>query len=100
MIRIENWSVQKLLSDFDGSFVPPEFNPTFLVGEVFGHARFDDGERVKTSPIASVDGSTVTTESGQVYELGKPNPRYIEWCQTRNLHVPTADEPLRLLQVA
>jgi hypothetical protein len=44
-----------------------------LIGSVFGHPKFDDGEPIITSPIDWVDfkQGLARTTSGTVYELGE-----------------------------
>ena len=75
-IRIERWAVKPARgSDFSA----PEVRGIRLRGDVFGHPRHPDGNRVSTGPIVKVEGRTVTTESGSVYVLGAPDPRYLEW---------------------
>lgn len=71
MIRIEKWSVGV---DGDG-YRAPELCGQVLHGEA-NHPRLGPGP-VRTSRIKKVDGRTVTTSSGSVYELGEPHPDYL-----------------------
>lgn len=58
MPRLENWSV----------------TAGHLVGEVYGHEKMSDGERVVTTALQGIDfvGKRAQTKSGTVYELGEP----------------------------
>lgn len=76
MIALRNWSC----CYWDGNpFIAPEARPLALQGEAYGHPRFPDGNKVKTGPIAAINGRVITTESGSVYSLGDPHPDYLKW---------------------
>lgn len=49
-----------------------------LGGMVFGRKGFEDGSKVMTSPIVSIEDGRAFTESGSVYLLGKMHPDYEE----------------------
>jgi len=93
VILIENWAVT----------IPPNPNPyqdprhsLCLTGDVTGHPMMGDG-RLRTSPIKFVNGRLVTTLSGTVYQLGEPDPTYVAWCEKKGVHVPTEEEPIRVV---
>lgn len=92
-MRIENWSV---VGDPD-PYKAPELHRQRIQGEVFGNSKFEDGKFIRTSDIGKVDGSEVITVSGSVYTLGEPSPDYVSWCRENGCHVPTPEEPIRLL---
>ena len=95
-MRLENWSICTHPNDV---YIAPEFRLPCLQGNVFNDPRGrSDGKRIVTTLIINVEGDKVITESGSVYELGKPNPKYIEWCMANNHHVPTIREPIRFLE--
>lgn len=63
-------------------YCPPELQTVHLSGAVTGHPRFEDGERITTSPIVGFDPDTqiVTTRSGSQYKLGLDvSPSYLQW---------------------
>jgi hypothetical protein len=91
---LENWSVS---SAPVGPYDAPEMAYHQLSGNVFGHPRFDEGKRIRTSDIKSVNGREVVTRSGSVYTLGEPHVEYVHWCREQGCHVPTAEEPIKLL---
>jgi len=92
--ELENWSVAAIpLGEWD----PPEFQRLQLRGEVFNHPGFRHGEFIRTSDIKQVDGSRVTTSGGSVYVLGTPDRLYVKWCRENGHHVPTQEEPLKLI---
>lgn len=90
MYRLENWSVTMA-----NPFGAPETGGS-MHGKVYGHPRFDDGDKVTTSKIKDVDTSTgghvVITHSGSRYLLGEPNPDYIKWLE-ENGHDPEKPFP-------
>ena len=67
-MRIENWSVHCFEKKF-------QFLGSYLVGNVINHPT-QGNARVVTTPIISVNGCKVITESGSCYELGKPDPKF------------------------
>jgi hypothetical protein len=95
-MRIENWH---LSGHVVGLYDPPETQRLQISGQVFGspNPRFPDGKRITTSDLVSVEGRDVTTRSGSVYTLGKVSEEYMEWCEKEGCHVPTWDEPIKLL---
>lgn len=77
MITLRNWCVK--LEDSDG-YTAPEMIERYLVGEVFGHPKHEDGKAISTSPIDVADGRDVKTLSGTVYRLdGEPRADYAKW---------------------
>lgn len=92
--RIENWSlVGGELRQYD----PPELTRFSIAGQVFGNPKFDEGKRITTSAIVAISGCEVETHSGSIYQLGKPSDDYMLWCQENGYHIPTPDEPIKLL---
>lgn len=91
--RIEDWAIEGGGSPYD----PPELRSFYLKGKMYGHHIFGDGKSIRTSSIVAVNGIIVTTHSGSVYQLGKPNDSYVEWCRQNDHHVPTPEEPIKLL---
>ena len=87
-IRIEGWA---LVYDHDDGYTPPECVRRCLKGEVYGHPRKADGETVRTSPIASVDGLHVLTSSGSLYLLGEPRPDYLDYLLGQGIPFDPAD---------
>lgn len=72
-IRMDDWSVM-LKPDFD-PYLAPELIPVCLHGSVIGHPGLGDGFLL-TSPIISVRGRYVTTQSGTLYYLGRISKSY------------------------
>ena len=93
-MRIEQWSitaVQRSLYD------PPEAQRFRLQGKVYGHPLHTDGKSLVTSDIVHVEGAHVETHSGSFYVLGEPNEKYVEWCREQGHHVPTPEEPIKIM---
>ena len=71
-MRLENWVVE------GNPYAAPEMHLCLLNGEVYGHPseRFPDGKRIAISRVVAVQGESVVTRSGSVYDLGEPDPDY------------------------
>lgn len=72
-MKLESWSIIAL---FGHAYEPPELAVRHLRGIVFGHPHFDDGTRVITATITSIQDECFVTRSGSIYELGEPDPDY------------------------
>lgn len=75
-VTLKNWKVIYKEAD---DYLPPEMRPQYLNGEVFGHHRCQNGEKVCTSSIVDVNGKFITTSSGTVYQLLEPDAEYAQW---------------------
>ena len=77
-IRIENWAI--VIYDASGSgYTPPEFHSRKIVGNVYGHPKFENGDIITTSRIIEVINShKIRTISGSIYELGEPDEKYLQ----------------------
>lgn len=66
--------------DPESAYRAPELCRRALVGLVFGGIK--DGKKIRTSSVVSIDPDNphlVTTESGNQYLLGKPEPEWLAW---------------------
>lgn len=90
-MKLENWS----LTEDQDPFAAPEVRTKRLNGLVYGHHDFEDGHKITTSRIESVQGRVVETLSGSTYELGDPDPDYLKWCQENGHHLPLGDNPIK-----
>lgn len=84
--------MRKLLNEWSihcDQYQAPEVRKLHLVGK-----RDGDVEPVMTTAVVSYEGRFVTTESGSVYELGTPDPKYIEFCRVNFMYIPTHEKPL------
>lgn len=50
MVRLKNWC----MTSNQNGYMAPEFIRYQLVGEVYGHQRFDDGTQITTSSIIDI----------------------------------------------
>jgi hypothetical protein len=73
--RLENWAVIGIGSN---PYQSPEQKSIFLMGEVYGHCCYKDGEEVMTSLVMHADGREVITRNTK-YLLGKANNNYKKW---------------------
>lgn len=81
---IQKWST------FRTPFMAPELPP--CVQGVFA-----DGRHIKTSCIVRTEGRFVFTENGSRYELGEPDPPFVEWL-TSNDYQFDPEHPIRLVK--
>lgn len=85
---LKNWSV---FSKPKYGYMPPELQPQYLHGNVYGHPDFEDGKNINTSPIDDIldcgDYKEVVTRTGSRYlvypqdvnpDAEKQYPRYYE----------------------
>lgn len=72
MPKIEDWEVRTDLNPF----INPDMRTRYLIGAVYGHPEFSDGQPIKTPPIMARCGNDVVTLWGQKYILGKPSQRF------------------------
>ena len=65
---LKNWSV---FSKPKHGYQPPELQPKYLQGNVYGHPEFDDGRNINTSPIDDIwdyeDHKEIVTRTGSRY---------------------------------
>ena len=80
-----------------GPYDPPESKRFKVSGEIIGSPKFADGTRITTSSLVRIDGLKVYTSNGSTYLLGAPAPAYVQWCKHNGCHVPTPEEPIKLL---
>jgi hypothetical protein len=78
--RLENWSVGSSATEYSA----PETIYEFLCGEVYSHPKFTDGDKIRTSQLIelSVQEKRGVTQN-TIYELGEPDPDYVQWCKER-----------------
>jgi len=92
MPTIELWSAHH---DLRQPFESREPRKLRISGLVYGHHRFDDGERILTGWLAGVNGRVVTTVGGTVYRLGDVSPDFVRWMHDASLPFDP-EAPLRL----
>ena len=93
-VRLNNWRV---CSGYENRYRPPELSSIFLGGDVVDHPRLGTMKDITTSPIEDVNGNLVTTHSGTVYELGEPDPNFVEFCKQDGCHIPTKEVPIKFI---
>ena len=91
-VRIENWSTGRE----NNPFLAPEQQGICLCGQVYGHPTKEDGSRVKTSSIQSIDGRMVGTLN-TIYELGEPDPEFIKWMKVEGIEF-NPNEPIKIIK--
>ena len=73
-MRIEDWSI--VSSDLS-PYQAPEVAIKRIQGSVFGSKSFDDGAKITTSPLISLECGLAVTKSGSNYILGSVNSDYL-----------------------
>ena len=92
-VKLKDWGIIKE----QHSFRAPESIPIKLNGAVYGHPIKEDGKRVVTSAILEVDGRTITTESGTIYELvGEPSDKYLKYLEENSIKMDS-DNPVTMV---
>jgi len=78
-----------MLAKFDNWSVVNYAGAACLYGIVVRHPRLHKGGRALSSPIVSfnIHSEIVQTQSGTIYELGKPCQEYLNWIASRRLEV-------------
>lgn len=87
---IEDWFVTSPNTMYD----PPEVMTFMVVGRCPNRQGFEDA--IRTSPIVKVEGRRIWTQNGSRYVLGRPDPKYVEYCKARKCHVPTRKHPIKV----
>jgi hypothetical protein len=81
-MKLEKWFFE-YVGDGD-PYHSPEMGSTRALGFIYGDGRrFLDGTYIHTSSLVAKKGNLIKTHSGSVYELGTPNPRFVEWLTKR-----------------
>jgi len=93
MVRIENWAVS--YDDPADIYTAPELKSRHLIGKVYGHPGFPDGEEISTGTLLSCSGRTASTRK-TTYVLGNPNPDYIAFLAEQGLPEIDPEQPLRI----
>ena len=90
----------------DWSLVAPEYEENeqdetlpCLYGMVFGHPIIEDGAYMVSMPISKVNGTTVTTSTGNIYKLyGEPHDQYLDWIKECGFPYDPK-EPIKIVKV-
>ncbi len=95
-IKIENWCVVNHQAD---NYKAPEQTVICLHGTAINHPARPDKPRWKcrTSAIIDVDGKTVHTKSGSIYELGKPDKEYLLWMRENGIEY-NSENPIKIIE--
>lgn len=86
-VKLSRWSTRR--DPFDA----PESRPCLV-----GHRDGDPaGKDVTTTQIVESEGRFVRTRSGSVYELGDPDPMWIEFLKSKGYPSPDPDNPIKIV---
>jgi len=89
---IKEWAVYYLSAD---PYQPLERAGRVIVGIVYGSNKFDDGNKIRTGTVKSVQGREFITESGSHYRLfGRPRKDYLKWLKDSDIEYDS-DNPIR-----
>lgn len=54
-----------------------------VVGNIYNHEGFDDGELIRSTPVKTVDFDRgLVKTSDKTYMLGRPHKEWVEWMKT------------------
>ena len=76
MSTINNWSI---IVNPGSPYIAPEMRGIRVCGNVKNHTIFNDGDDIRTSPIENAYYRIIHTFSGNIYRLGKIDPKYRKW---------------------
>lgn len=95
-VRIRNWYTRR--PKYADPYQAPELVGISVAGEVHGHRKKRDGERVTTSRVVRVEGRRFWTESGTEYCLdGDPLPAFLEHLKSIGREY-NASEPIKVVR--
>ena len=92
-VRIEQWAVA--YDDPTDIYTAPEIRPRHLVGKVYGHPSFPDGEEIGTGTLLSSSGRMASTRK-TTYVLGEPNPDYVVFLVENSLPAIDPEQPIKI----
>lgn len=81
---IESWSTFR--SPFDAPELPPSVQ-----------GLLPNGRQIITSRVVRSEGRRVWTENGSEYELGEPDPKFIEWLASNDYQFDP-EHPIRMVK--
>lgn len=88
MIELRDWAFG--VGEGGSPYQPPEMKAFVATGRVWGHHRYTDGDKIRTSDIIDEQGATIRTISGSVYTLvGPPRQEYVDWCRANGWRDPS-----------
>ena len=82
-VLIQDWSVV----GGGTPYTAPECRTQHLRGRVYDHPSFEDGERIRSSALRSIDGDGTAETRNTTYTLGNPSPDYAAWCVRHGYNV-------------
>jgi len=92
MKKIENWFVSWEKKD---GYTAPEMRRKAIIGQVEDAPPGHDLQIILTARV-QIDGRIITTSDGDKYELGQPEPGYLEWLCASGIEYDEA-QPVKLV---
>lgn len=90
---LQNWAVRM---SGDG-YTAPELSYRCLSGQVYDCPKHEDGAWIVSSRIVKIEGKTITTSTGSVYELGEVHPEYAAWVKEHTGKEIDQDTPIKFV---
>ena len=87
---INNFSFKEMKIPLgDPRYTAPEahINISVLVGEVYDHDVYSNGQLITTSEIKEIRNGNIYTGSGSCYKLKTANLEYVNYCNNNGLKV-------------
>ena len=92
-VKLQNWYIgSDVIWD---PYKAPEQRSYVLFGNVYGHPKFEDGEKIYSSPIVESNGRTIKTKN-TTYILGDIDVTYFLWCEEHNIDIDN-DNPIKII---
>jgi hypothetical protein len=93
-VKLENWYVA---SDVIWNpYRAPELRKYVLFGEAYHHPKFEDGDKIYSSPIIDIEGRVITTQN-TIYILASADAAYTLWCKENNILIDL-ENPLKTIK--
>lgn len=90
-MKIENWSFRRVSSP-ENEGEAPENLPLSVVGAVYGNSKFNDGERICTSPVLEIFGDSINPYQAiqtrtDKYELGEMDEAFKKFLEENSKNI-------------
>lgn len=87
MPTLNNWSCVTRTAN---PYQAPELGYLAVSGELgedhdYGHKVRKAGQKITTSKVVKSEGTQIMTNSGTIYDLGTPDPEYLEYLAEKGI---------------
>jgi hypothetical protein len=76
---LDNWYIAQTVANTKDT-ISEHTSKVIIIGNVYNHSSFKDGELIKTAPVKKVDLERgLISTADKTYTLGSPQPQWVEW---------------------